>query len=83
MYNIDTGTALPVALRENRCPAAWKEQFQEELEYLKTMGFIVTSTAPWAAPMFVVPKKNGSIRLVIDYRRLNKVIIPDPYPLPR
>ena len=47
------------------------------------MGFIVTSTAPWATPMFAVPKKNGLIGLVVDYRRLNKVTIPDPYPLPR
>ena len=39
--------------------------------------------APWAAPMFAVPKKNGDIRLVVDYRYLNSVTVPDPYVMPR
>ena len=39
--------------------------------------------APWAAPMFAVPKKNGDIRLVVDYRHLNSVTVPDPYVMPR
>ena len=48
------------------------------------MGLIEQSTAPWAAPMFAIPQKiPGSARLVVDYRRLNAVTVPDPYYLPR
>ena len=48
------------------------------------MGLIEQSTAPWAAPMFAIPKKTpGSVRLVVDYSRLNAVTVPDPYYLPR
>ena len=48
------------------------------------MGLIELSTAPWVAPMFVIPKKTpDSVRLVVDYRQLNAVTVPDPYYLPR
>ena len=41
-------------------------------------------TAPWEAPMFAIPKKTpGSVRLVVDYSRLNAVTVPDPYYLTR
>ena len=66
-----------------RCPATWKEQFQQELDYLWNKGFIIPSDSSWAAPMFTVPKKNGKICLVVDYRQLNSVTVPDPYVMPR
>ena len=71
-HSIETKEALPIQLHYYRCPQIWEEP-----------GSIVKSTSPWAAPMFAVPKKNGSIRLVVDYRRLNQVTIPDPYVMPR
>ena len=41
------------------------------------------STSSWSSFAIIVPKKNGGIRFCIDYRRLNKVTIPDSMPLPR
>ena len=45
--------------------------------------FIHPSTLPWGAPVLFVKKKDGSMRLCIDYRELNRVIIKNKYPLPR
>ena len=45
--------------------------------------FIRPSTLPWGAPVLFVKKKDGSMRLCIDYRELNRVIIKNKYPLPR
>ena len=44
---------------------------------------IEPSTSPWSASVIIVPKKNGSIRFCIDYRKLNKVTIQDSQALPR
>ena len=53
------------------------------MEELLSKGFIKTSTSPWGAPVLFVKKKDGSLRLCIDYRQLNKVTIRNQYPLPR
>ena len=46
-------------------------------------GFIRPSFSPWGAPVLFVKKKDGTMRLCIDYRELNKVTIKNKYPLPR
>ncbi|KAF5790284.1 putative nucleotidyltransferase, Ribonuclease H [Helianthus annuus] len=56
-----------------------KEQLQELLE----LGFIRPSVSPWGAPVLFMKKKDGSMRLCIDYRELNKITIRNRYPLPR
>ena len=63
----------PVELRELRV------QLQELLD----KGFIRPSTSPWGAPVLFVKKKSKTLRLCIDYRQLNKVMIQNRYPLPR
>ena len=56
-----------------------KFQLQELLE----KGFIQPSVSPWGAPVLFVKKKDGTLRLCIDYRQLNKLTVKDKYPLPR
>ena len=53
------------------------------MEELLSKGFVKASTSPWGAPVLFVKKKDGSLRLCIDYRQLNKVTIRNQYPLPR
>ena len=54
-----------------------------QLEELLSKGFIRPSTSPWGAPILFVKKKDGSLRLCIDYRQLNQATIHNQYPLPR
>ena len=64
--------------------APWK--LKESKEYLKDLlhkGFIRPSISPWGAPVLFVKKKDGSLRMCIDYRQLNKVTIKNKYPIPR
>ena len=79
---METLDALPIALSYYRCPEIWIKQFKQDLQYLIDMNFIEHSISPWAVPMFAVPKKNESICLVVQYRRLNLVMVTDPYSMP-
>ncbi|KAL4022975.1 hypothetical protein IC575_016721 [Cucumis melo] len=62
-------------------PAELKE-LKVQLQELLDKGFIQPSVSPWGAPVLFVKKKDGSIRLCIDYRELNKVTVENRYPLP-
>ena len=46
-------------------------------------GFIRPSVSPWGAPVLFVKKKDGTLRMCVDYRQINKVTVKNKYPLPR
>ncbi|GJP44684.1 hypothetical protein CLOM_g4047 [Closterium sp. NIES-68] len=54
-----------------------------QIEYLQAKGFIRPSTSPYGAPVLFTPKPDGSLRMCIDYRALNKQTIKNKYPIPR
>ncbi|KAL2226758.1 UNVERIFIED_CONTAM: Transposon Tf2-12 polyprotein [Sesamum indicum] len=59
------------------------KKLKKQLEELLDKGFIRPSISPWGAPVLFVKKKDGSMRLCVDYRQLNRIIIKNKYPLPR
>ncbi|GJV43865.1 retrotransposon protein, putative, ty3-gypsy subclass [Tanacetum coccineum] len=58
-------------------------ELSEQLKELSDKGFIRPSSSPWGAPVLFVKKKDGSFRMCIDYRELNKLTVKNRYPLPR
>nr|GEW14236.1 hypothetical protein [Tanacetum cinerariifolium] len=63
--------------------AAGMEELSSQLRELQDKGFILPSLSPWGAPVLFVKKKNGSFKMCIDYKELNKLTIKNYYPLPR
>ncbi|CAI7850789.1 unnamed protein product, partial [Closterium sp. NIES-54] len=59
------------------------EELRSQLDYLLAKGFIRPSTSPFAAPILFTLKKDGGLRMCIDYRALNRVMIKSRYPIPR
>lgn len=59
------------------------DELKKQLSELLDKGFIKPSTSPYAAPVLFVKKKDGTLRMCVDYRALNKVTVKNRYPLPR
>ena len=76
---IDTGEAAPRRSHPYRVPNRLKEGVRAEVEKLVEMGIVVPSTSPWASPVVPVPKGDGTVRVCVDYRKLNEVTTSDPY----
>ncbi|GJU65926.1 putative reverse transcriptase domain-containing protein [Tanacetum coccineum] len=75
--------AAPVARVPYRLAPSKMEELSEQLQELSDKGFIRPSSSPWEAPVLFVKKKDGSFRMCIDYRELNKLTVKNRYPLPR
>ncbi|GKD70213.1 reverse transcriptase domain-containing protein [Tanacetum coccineum] len=73
----------PVARAPYRLAPAEMKELAEQLKELSDKGFIRPSSSPWGAPILFVKKKDGSFRMCIDYRELNKLTVKNRYPLPR
>ncbi|GJZ32073.1 putative reverse transcriptase domain-containing protein, partial [Tanacetum coccineum] len=73
----------PVAQAPYRLALSEMKELSEQLQELSDKGFIRPSSSPWGAPVLFVKKKDGSFRMCIDYRELNKLTVKNRYPLPR
>jgi len=73
----------PVSMAPYRMSASELAELKKQLEDLIDKKFVRPSVSPWGASVLLVKKKDGSMRLCIDYRQLNKVTIKNRYPLPR
>ncbi|KAL0553580.1 hypothetical protein IC582_007480 [Cucumis melo] len=79
---LEPGT-VPISRAPYRMAPAELKELKVQLQELLDKGFIRPSVSPWGAPVLFVKKKDGSMRLCIDYRELNKVTVKNRYPLPR
>ncbi|GKD56346.1 putative reverse transcriptase domain-containing protein [Tanacetum coccineum] len=75
--------AAPVARAPYRLAPSEMKELSDQLQELSDKGFIRPSSSPWGAPVLFVKKKDGSFRMCIDYRELNKLTVKNRYPLPR
>lgn len=81
--SIETGDATPVRQPLRRTPFAARQEVAEQLVKMQSQGIIRSSTSPWASPVVLVRKKDGSLWFCVDYRGLNAVTKTDQFPLPR
>lgn len=82
LHHIRTGANQPVYQQPYRIPHAWKDQVRKEIRTMLDTGIIVPSD-PWTSPIVPVKKKDGNIRLCVDYRKLNVITEEDRYQMPR
>ena len=80
--NLETDTKS-MSIPPYRMALAELKELNLQLKDLTDKGFIQPSISPWGAPVLFVKKKDGTLRMCIDYRQLNKVTIKNKYPLPR
>ena len=82
-HTIDTGEEKPIRKRARRLTHSEQEMEKKHIKQMMENGIIRKSKSPWASPIVMVTKPDGSIRFCVDYRALNKITKPDRYPLPR
>lgn len=82
-HSIDTGSSKPIRQPVRRLPLSKREEASELLHEMLDQDIIQPSRSPWAAPIVLVKKKNGTTQFCIDYRKLNSITSKDAYPIPR
>ncbi|GBM41572.1 Retrovirus-related Pol polyprotein from transposon 297 [Araneus ventricosus] len=82
-HRINTGDHPPIKQYPRRLPLARKEEADHLVKDMLDNGIIEESSGPWASPIVLVKKKDGSTRFCVDYRKLNEITKKDSYPLPR
>ncbi|KAK6027021.1 zinc knuckle [Ostertagia ostertagi] len=81
-HDIDVQGHPPIRQKTRPVPYSVRKKVDDMLSDLKDRKIIEESQSPWASPIVLVAKKDGSTRLCIDYREINKVTKKDSYPLP-
>lgn len=80
--NTELGTR-PIKQAPRRIPLHLSQEVDKQVNEMVDKGVIETSISPWASPVVLVHKKDGTMRFCVDYRRLNEVTVKDAYPLPK
>ena len=82
-HTIDTAESSPISQTPRRVPFALRDEISRMVQEMLGEGVIQESASPWASPVVLVRKKDGTLRFCVNYRRLNAVTRKDTFPLPR
>ena len=82
-HQINTGDKAPIRQQVRRIPPARRDTVSKLVSDMLKKDVIEPSSSPWASPIVLVQKKDGSIRFCVDYRKVNAVTRKDAYPIPR
>ncbi len=82
VMSIDTGNNPPFRQAPYSVPIGIRDQVKKEITSLEEDGIIERCDGPWASPLVPVRKPDGSVRLCVDYRRLNSITLKEPYYIP-
>ena len=82
-HSIDTGEHPPIKQPARRTPFILRRKIEDLTKQMLDAGVIQPSKSPWASPVVLVQKKDGTHRFCVDYRRLNAATKMDVFPLPR
>ena len=82
-HTIQTGNSPPIHQHTRRIPHYQRDEVKKLIQEMLTKHIIQPPKSPWASPVVIVRKKDGSARFCVDYRRLNNITQKDAFPLPR
>ena len=82
-HEINTGDNDAVAINQYRLSPLEKQTVEDNIKKLLELKFIQPSNSPWSAPILFVKKKDGTLRMCLDYRKLNSITKKSKYPIPR
>lgn len=83
VHYIKTNSDYPIKQNNGKIPLFWEDQIDNEIKKLLNLGVIRKSKSEWRSRIVPVKKKNGSLRLCVDFRALNNITLKDSYPIPR
>ncbi len=81
-HSISVTSSTPIWSPSYSIPLAHQDKFRLEIENLLSLGIIKPSYSKWSSPPMPVRKKDGGIRIVIDFRKLNSITVHDPFTMP-
>ena len=82
-HRIDTGNHPPVNVPPYSLPPASREEVERQIQSMLRNGVVRESRSPWASPVVLVDKRDGTKRFCVDYRKVNACTKKDRYPIPR
>ena len=82
-HEVDTGSHPPICQKPYRVEFKNRHVIEEEVEKMLSIDLIEPAKSPWSSPVVLIPKKDGTVRFCVDFRKVNTVTVRDAFPLPR
>ena len=83
LHTIKTSSERPICQKPYRIPYAMRSEVKNAIDDMLAQDIIKPSSSPWNAPIVPIRKKDGTLQICVDYRKLNQITYFDAYPIPR